>query len=397
MRVTIELKNWANMKAIKMVDLKRQYEHSKEDIDHAIAKVLEKTAFINGEEVQGFAENLAEYLQVRHVIPCASGTDALQIAMMALGFRPGDEVIVPVFTYVASVEILALLGLKPVLVDVKADNYNIDVDQIENLITPKTVAILPVHLYGQCAAMQPIMQLADKYGLHVIEDTAQALGASYTFADGTQKKAGTIGTIGTTSFFPSKNLGGYGDGGALFTNDDALAHKIRMVANHGQTTKYVHDLIGLNSRLDTLQAAILNVKLARLDAYNQRRNKAAHYYDKAFENETLLTLPQRHSRSTHVFHQYTLQVNGLSRDALKKFLADRGVSTMIYYPYPIHLQKAYQYLGKKRGDFPVAESLCDKVLSLPMHTELEEEQLKYITKAVLSCINEKNIEPAKLL
>lgn len=370
-------------KKIQMVDLKSQYEKIKTEVDAAIQNVLDNTAFINGPEVKAFQSELEKYLQVKHVIPCANGTDALQIAMMGLGLKPGDEVITADFTYVATAEVIALLGLKPVLVDVVPDTFDIDVKAIEKAITPKTKAIVPVHLFGQCADMDSIMALAKKHNLFVIEDTAQAIGANYKSADGSTKKAGTIGTIGCTSFFPSKNLGCYGDGGAIFTNDDALAAKIRMIANHGQSVQYIHDSIGVNSRLDSIQAAILRIKLRDLDNYAAARNKAASYYDKAFANHPKIKTPARAKFSDHVFHQYTLQLVGVDRAALREYLANKDIPAMIYYPIPLHLQKAYLDPRYKAGDFPVTERLCETVMSLPMHTELDEETLKYITDSVL--------------
>lgn len=370
-------------KKIQMVDLKSQYEKIKTEVDSAIQNVLNNTAFINGPEVKEFQKELETYLGVKHVIPCANGTDALQIAMMALNLKPGDEVITADFTYVATAEAIALLGLTPVLVDVISDTFEIDVKAIEKAITPKTKAIVPVHLFGQCANMEAIMELAKKHNLYVIEDTAQAIGAEYYFNDGSKKKAGTIGTIGCTSFFPSKNLGCYGDGGALFTNDDNLAAKIRKVANHGQSVQYVHDEIGVNSRLDSIQAAILRIKLRDLDNYAAARNKAASFYDKAFANHPKLKIPARAKFSNHVFHQYTLQLIGVDRNAFRDFLASKDIPAMIYYPIPLHLQKAYLNDRYKAGDFPVTEKLCDSVVSLPMHTELDEETLKYITDSVL--------------
>jgi UDP-2-acetamido-2-deoxy-ribo-hexuluronate aminotransferase len=370
-------------KKIQMVDLKSQYEKIKTEVDAAIQNVLDNTAFINGPEVKAFQSELEQYLGAKHVIPCANGTDALQIAMMALDLKPGDEVITADFTYVATAEVIALLGLKPVLVDVIPDTFEIDAEAIEKAITPKTKAIVPVHLFGQCANMESIMALAKKHNLYVIEDTAQAIGAEYKFADGTKQKAGTIGTVGCTSFFPSKNLGCYGDGGAIFTNDDALASKIRIIANHGQSAQYIHDSIGVNSRLDSIQAAILRIKLRDLDNYAAARNKAAAYYDKAFANHPKLKTPARAKFSDHVFHQYTLQLNGVDRTALRDFLASKDIPAMIYYPIPLHLQKAYLDPRYKAGDFPVTEKLCDSVMSLPMHTELDEETLRYITDSVL--------------
>jgi len=374
-------------KKIQMVDLKSQYEKIKPEVDAAIQNVLNNTAFINGPEVKEFQKELEAYLGVKHVIPCANGTDALQIAMMALDLKPGDEVITADFTYVATAEVIGLLGLKPVLVDVIPDTFDIDVNAIEKAITPKTKAIVPVHLFGQCADMDKIMALAKKHNLYVIEDTAQAIGAEYFAADGTKKKAGTIGTIGCTSFFPSKNLGCYGDGGAIFTNDDALASKIRMIANHGQSVQYVHDSIGVNSRLDSIQAAILRIKLRDLDNYAKARNKAADFYDKAFANHPKVKTPARAKYSNHVFHQYTLQLNGVDRNALREYLASKDIPAMIYYPIPLHMQKAYLDPRYKEGDFPVTEKLCACVVSLPMHTELDEETLTYITSNVLDFLN----------
>ena len=372
---------------IQMVDLKTQYEKIKTEINTAIQGVIENTAFINGPEVKQFQSELETYLKVKHVIPCANGTDALQIAMMALGLKPGDEVITADFTYVATAEVIALLGLTPVLVDVYPDTFDINVEAIEKAITPKTKAIVPVHLFGQCANMEAIMNLAKKHNLFVIEDTAQAIGADFTFSNGQKSKAGTIGTVGCTSFFPSKNLGCYGDGGAIYTNDDTLAAKIRMIANHGQSVQYVHDSIGVNSRLDSIQAAILRIKLKHLDEYADARNRAAAYYDKAFANHPKIKTPTRVKNSTHVFHQYTLQLNGVDRTALREFLGTNAIPAMIYYPIPLHLQKAYSDVRYKTGDFPVTEKLCDSVISLPMHTELSEETLHYITTKVLEFIN----------
>lgn len=373
-------------KKIQMVDLKSQYEKIKNEVDSAIQNVINTTTFINGPEVKAFQADLEKYLQVKHVIPCANGTDALQIAMMALDLKPGDEVITADFTYVATAEVIGLLGLKPVLVDVIPDTFDIDITAIEKAITTKTKAIVPVHLFGQCANMEALMALAKKHNLYVIEDTAQAIGADYFYKDGSSKKAGTIGTIGCTSFFPSKNLGCYGDGGALFTNDDALAAKIRMIANHGQSVQYVHDSIGVNSRLDSIQAAILRVKLRDLDNYAKARNTVANYYDKAFSNHPKIKTPARASFSNHVFHQYTLQLNGVDRVALKDYLASKEIPAMVYYPIPLHMQKAYIDPRYKAGDFPVTEQLCASVISLPMHTELEEETLKYITDSVLEFV-----------
>lgn len=367
-----------------MVDLKGQYEKIKPQIDLAIAEVLQQSNFINGHQVKTFAQNLADYVKVKHVIPCANGTDALQIALMALDIKPGSEIILPVFTYVATAEVIGLLGLKPVFVDVEADTFNIDLSQIEAKITPNTAAVVPVHLFGQCADMEMLLALGEKYNIAVIEDAAQAIGASYTFKNGAVKQAGTIGTIGTTSFFPSKNLGCYGDGGALFTNNHELAIKIQTIANHGQKKKYYHEIIGVNSRLDTLQAAILNQKLNYLDTYVANRKKAAAFYDTALASIKYLSLPFRNNFSDHVFHQYTLKVLNGKRDLLKEYLAQHGIPTMVYYPVPLHQQNAYKAYNNKNESFPVSEELCRQVISLPMHTELTIEQLEYITSVIIS-------------
>lgn len=368
------------MREIKMVDLQSQYLRIKEEIDDAIQQVLNSTAFIQGPQVSAFAQNLSRYVGGASVVTCANGTDSLQIAMMALGLRPGDEIIVPVHTYVATAEVIALLGLIPVFVDVDKDTFNIDVDQIESKITPKTKAIVPVHLYGQCADMESIMKIAAKNNLYVIEDAAQALGVEYTFSDGSKKKGGTIGTIGTTSFFPSKNLGCFGDGGAIFTNDKTLAEKIKMISNHGQKVKYHHDLIGINSRLDTIQAAILDVKLKYLNEYEQKRNEAATYYDNELKEISGVHIPFRIKNSTHVFHQYTLKAE--RRDELKENLESKGIPSMIYYPVPLHFQKAYQQKGFGEGCFPVTEQLSKEVISLPIHTEMNEQELSYICQSI---------------
>jgi len=365
-----------------MVDLKAQYNRIKSEVDVAIQEVIDTTTFINGPAVGAFQKDLEQYLHCDHVIPCANGTDALQIAMMALGYKPGDEVITASFTYVATAEVIALLGLKPVLVDVDPKTFNIDPEAVEKAITDKTVAIVPVHLFGQCAPMERLMEIAKKHNIDIIEDTAQAIGAEYTFSDGSVKKAGTISRVGATSFFPSKNLGCYGDGGAIFTQDEQLAAKIRMIANHGQRVRYYHDEIGVNSRLDSVQAAILRVKLRELDQYALRRNQLADAYDAAFGNSGKLITPVRFANSTHVFHQYTLLTNGVSRDVMKEFLESKGVPAMIYYPVPLHLQKAYVDPRYKQGDFPVTEDLCARVVSLPMHTEMQEEQLQHIIATV---------------
>jgi UDP-2-acetamido-2-deoxy-ribo-hexuluronate aminotransferase len=370
------------MRPIKMVDLLGQYQHVKPDIDRAIQDVLEATDFIQGASVKSFELELSKYLDDAHVISCGNGTDALQIAMMALDFQPGDEIILPVHTYVATAEVIALLKLVPVFAEVNEDTYTLNPEVIESLITKRTVAIVPVHLYGQCADLQPILEIGRKHKLHVIEDAAQSLGADYFFPDGTRQKGGTIGTIGTTSFFPSKNLGAFGDGGAMMTRDDKLAAKLRMIANHGQQKKYQHDIIGVNSRLDTLQAAILRVKLSHLDAYAASRGKVADYYDAHLGKVSFLKTPKRASNSTHVFHQYTIRTTGVDRDALKSYLQEKGVPTMIYYPIPLHLQAAYRRSGFGEGSFPITEQLSRTVLSLPIHTEMDEEQLSYICEAI---------------
>lgn len=366
-----------------MVDLLGQYEKIQAEIDKAVLDVIHSTAFINGPEVKAFKSDLENYLGVKHVIPCANGTDALQIAMMALGLKPGDEVITADFTYPATAEVIALLGLSPVLVDVHPDTFDISVAAIEKAITPKTKAIVPVHLFGQCADMESIMQLAKKHHLFVIEDVAQAIGSDYSFSDGRKQKAGTIGDVGCTSFFPSKNLGAYGDGGAMYTNNDELAAKLKMIANHGQSVQYQHDMIGVNSRLDSIQAAILRVKLRYLDEYAAARNAVADYYDKAFANHPKVQTPMRTKKSNHVFHQYTLKLNGVDRAALKEHLAAKGIPAMVYYPIPLHLQKAYVSPSHKDSDFPVTIHLCANVISLPIHTEMDEDTLEFITQSVL--------------
>lgn len=371
------------MQNIQMVDLKGQYNKIKEEVDKAIQNVIDNTAFINGPEVKLFIEDIKKYNNTKYAITCGNGTDALQIAMMALDFKPGDEIIVPAFTYVATVEVIALLGLRPVFVDVNPYTFNIEVDQIKDKITNKTVGIVPVHLFGQCADMETLMHLSRQYNLKVIEDTAQAIGADYRFSDGTKKKCGTIGTIGATSFFPSKNLGCYGDGGALFTDDEKIAEKIRMIANHGQKVKYYHDIIGVNSRLDTIQAGILRIKLKELDNYSFSRQKAAEFYNKKLKEVANIQIPYCSSHSTHVYHQYTIQVKNDKRDELQAYLRSNGIPSMIYYPVPVHLQKAYKSYGYKNGEFPVSEDLANRVISLPMHTELEDQQLTYITDKVI--------------
>ncbi|WP_439582725.1 DegT/DnrJ/EryC1/StrS family aminotransferase [Dyadobacter bucti] len=373
------------MMKIQMVDLKGQYAKIKPEVDQAIQNVIDTTAFINGPQVKTFSADLAEYLGVKHVITCANGTDALQIALMALGLEQGDEVIVPCFTYVATVEVIALLKLKPVVTEVDPDTFNITAELIEKAITPRTKAIVPVHLFGQSADMAAIMAVARKHKLYVIEDTAQALGAEYIGIDGSSKKAGTIGDIGCTSFFPSKNLGCYGDGGALYTNNDELATLIRKIANHGQAKKYHHEVIGVNSRLDTIQAAILSVKLRQLDQYCKARRDAADYYDQYLAGLSWLQIPKRHQNSTHVFHQYTLKlVDPVDRNALKDHLLSLEIPSMVYYPIPLHLQEAFKTPDYNEGDFPVSERLCSQVLSLPVHTEMETEQQDYIIAGIKS-------------
>jgi UDP-2-acetamido-2-deoxy-ribo-hexuluronate aminotransferase len=371
---------------IQMVDLKGQYEKIKEEVDAGIQQVINSTAFINGPAVKEFQADFEKYLNVKHVIPCANGTDALQIAMMALDLKPGDEVITASFTYVATAEVIGLLGLVPVLVDVDPDTFDIDLDALERNITPKTKAVVPVHLFGQCANMERLMSIAKKHNLYVIEDVAQAIGSDYTFSDGKTAKAGTIGTVGCTSFFPSKNLGCYGDGGAMYTNDDELAKKLRMISHHGQSVLYTHDVLGVNSRLDTIQAVVLKAKLKRLDEYAAARNAVADFYDTAFAGHPKLKVPARAKQSTHVFHQYTLQLVGLDRARLREQLAERGIPAMIYYPIPLYKQKAFASERFNEKDFPVTEKLCASVLSLPMHTEMDQETLEYITKTVLELI-----------
>jgi UDP-2-acetamido-2-deoxy-ribo-hexuluronate aminotransferase len=375
------------MRKIEMVDLRTQYERLKADIDCSIAAVLESAAFIKGPEVRLFEEELQRYLGVKNVISCANGTDALQVALMALDLNPGDEVITTGFTFIATVEVVELLGLKLVIADVDPDTFNISVREIEKAITPRTKVIVPVHLFGQCADMEPIMDLAKKHGIIVIEDTAQATGAEYRFSDGTVKKAGTMGRVGCTSFFPSKNLGCYGDGGALFTDDDTLAATIRSITNHGMKVRYYHDIVGVNSRLDTIQAAVLRIKLRHLDEFNETRSRAASYYDKALSSIPQVQIPARAESSTHIFHQYTIRVSAAIRNPLKEYLENEGIPAMIYYPVPLHLQRAYAHLGYKEGDFPATSMLCNEVLSLPMHTELSDDQLAYITGCIASYFN----------
>jgi dTDP-4-amino-4,6-dideoxygalactose transaminase len=371
------------MREIQMVDLKAQYEKIGSEIDHAIKEVLLSTAFIKGPDVKLFEEELQEYMGVKHVVSCANGTDALYLAMMVLGLKPGDEVITTNFTFIATVEVVALLGLKPVIVDPEPGTFNISAEAVRKAITPETKAIVPVHLFGQCAEMEGIMELAKKHDIFVIEDAAQATGADYLFKNGTTKKAGTIGHIGTTSFFPSKNLGCYGDGGALYTNDETLARKLRSIANHGMKVRYQYDNIGVNSRLDTIQAALLRVKLKHLSKFNKARIEVADFYDKAFARCRSISVPERTSYSSHIFHQYTIKLENNKRDELKKFLESKKIPSMVYYPAPLHVQKAYSYLGYNDNDFPVTTSLCKEVLSLPMHPDMEKDQLDYITTNVL--------------
>jgi dTDP-4-amino-4,6-dideoxygalactose transaminase len=375
------------MKKIQMVDLVSQYEKIKPAIDSAISEVIENAHFINGPEVTNFAEDLKDYLGVKNVIPCANGTDALQIAMMALDLKPGDEVITPSFTYIATTEVIALLGLKPVFVEVNKDTFCVDAEAIEKAITPKTKAIVPVHLYGQAADMNAIMTIAKKHNLFVIEDNAQAIGSDYHLTDGTVVKTGTIGDIGCTSFFPSKNLGCYGDGGALFTNNEELAKKIKMIANHGQSVKYYHDVVGCNSRLDTIQAAVLRIKLRQLDNYIDARREVAAYYDAFFGPMDGVKIPFRSHDSKHVFHQYTLTLEGHSRDGLNEFLAEKGIPSMIYYPVPAHRQKMFESFGSASLNLSVTDWLTERVISLPIHTEMQTEQLELITKTVADYLN----------
>lgn len=374
------------MRKIQMVDLQKQYQEIKVEVDNSIQEVINNCTFINGPTVKQFQANLEKYLNVKHVIPCGNGTDSLQVALMALDLQPGDEVITTTFTFIATAEVIALLKLTPVLVDVEPDTFNIYINAVERAITPKTKAIIPVHLFGQCVNMEALMKLAEKHNLFVVEDACQAIGASYYFSNGETKKAGTIGTIGCTSFFPSKNLGCYGDGGAAFTNDDELAKKLRGIVNHGMFIRYYHDIIGVNSRLDSIQAAVLDVKLKHLDAYAERRNKAAAFYNKAFANHKNITTPVVNNQTTHVFHQYTLVLHNVERAKVIAYMQEKEIPVMIYYPVPLHLQKAYQDPRYKKGDFPVSEHLSANVVSLPMHTELDQEQLDYITSNLLKAI-----------
>lgn len=370
-----------------MVDLVKQYQAIKEEVSTSIHSILENAQFINGPAVKEFQTDFEKYLNVKHVIPCANGTDALQIALMALGLKPGDEIITPSFTYVATTEVIALLGLKPVFVEVQADDFCIDVTKIEAAITQKTKAIVPVHLYGQASNMDAIMEIAKKHQLFVVEDNAQATGCDYHHPDGRVSKTGTIGDIGCTSFFPSKNLGCYGDGGALMTNNDALASKIRMIANHGQSKRYYHDVVGCNSRLDTIQAAVLKIKLKKLDEYNQKRRNAASYYDNYFASIDGINTPVRNTYSKHIFHQYTLQLDGIDRDGLHQYLAEQNIPSMIYYPIPTHRQKMFEAFGSETTNLPITDWLTDRVISLPIHTEMEEAQQKFICDAIVAFVN----------
>ncbi len=378
---------FSTMKKLQMVDLKSQYEHIKEEINAGIQEVLDTTTYINGPKVHEFQKSLEQYLGVKHVIPCANGTDALQIAMMGLGLKPGDEVITADFTFAATVEVVALLGLTPVLVDVEEDTMNISIDAIKKAITAKTKAIVPVHLFGRAANMDAIMDLAKEHNLFVIEDNAQAIGANYTSANGTKTKVGTIGHVGATSFFPSKNLGCYGDGGAIFTNDDALAHTLRGIVNHGMYERYHHDVVGVNSRLDSIQAVVLNAKLPKLDAYGQARRKAAKAYNDAFSvNEYIITPEFDFEGDDHVFHQYVMRITNGKRDALLAHLQEKGIPCAIYYPIPLHVQKAYADVRYNDADFTITNKLCAEVIALPMHTELEKDQIDFITTTILNFV-----------
>ncbi len=375
------------MRPIQMVDTKSQYYKIKPEVDKAVIDVIESTAFINGKAVHDFAANLSSYLGVKHTIPCANGTDALQIAMMGLGLEPGDEVITPSFTYIATTEVIALLKLTPVFVEINPQTFCVDPAAIEKAITPKTKAIVPVHLYGQAAPMEEIMAIAKKHNLFVIEDNAQAIGCDYIFSDGSKKKTGSIGHISTTSFYPSKNLGGFGDGGAISTNDDELAGKLKMIANHGQSKQYYHDVVGCNSRLDTIQAAVLNIKLKHLDEYVAARRAVADYYDKAFADSSKVKTPFRSADSYHAFHQYTIILEGVDRNGLKQFLADNNIPAMIYYPVAGHQQKMFEQYNTASQLMPVTDWLTERVISLPVHTEMDEEQLGYITSKILEYLN----------
>lgn len=374
------------MKKIQMVDLVSQYQAIKPEVDEAITNILETAQFINGPVVAEFQSDLESYLGVKHVIPCANGTDALQIALMALGLKPGDEVITPSFTFIATTEVVALLGLKPVFVDVDEDTFCIDSSKIEAAITSKTKAIVPVHLYGQAANMEEIMEVANRRGIHVIEDNAQAIGSDYHMPTG-DVKTGGIGHIGCTSFFPSKNLGCYGDGGAIFTNDDALAAQMRKIVNHGQSKRYYHDTVGCNSRLDSIQAAVLKIKLAKLDEYIDARRKVATHYDNFLSQFDGVIAPVRDSKSRHVFHQYTMRLIGIDRDALNAYLAERDIPSMIYYPVPAHKQEMFAEFGCEDADLPVTDMLTTQVLSLPIHTEMEKDQLDFICSNIADFIN----------
>lgn len=378
------------MRKIQMVDLVSQYEKIKSEVNTAILSVIETAQFINGPEVKSFQEELESYLGVKHVIPCANGTDALQIALMALGVKPGDEVITPSFTFIATTEVIALLGLKPVFVDVDKDTFCLDVEQVRSAITERTKVIVPVHLYGQAANMEEIMKIASEHNLHVIEDNAQAIGSNYSFSDGSIKKTGTIGHIGCTSFFPSKNLGGYGDGGAIFTNDDELASEMRMIVNHGQSKRYYHDRVGVNSRLDSIQAAVLRIKLRHLDEYIDARRKVADYYDSFFKDINGISTPVKADFTDHVFHQYTMILEGIDRDNLNAFLAEKDIPSMIYYPVPGHRQKMFESFGSASTELPVTDWLTERVLSLPIHTEMDEEQLSFICESISQFVNQKS-------
>lgn len=375
------------MRSIQMVDLQQQYQKIKEEVDAAVLNVLESSAFINGPQVQRFASDLAVYNGVNHVVPCANGTDALQIALMALGLQPGDEVITPSFTFIATTEVIALLRLKPVFVDVDPKTFCLDPEALQKAITSKTKAIVPVHLYGQAANMEAIQKVAEAHSLFVIEDNAQAIGCDYHFADGSSKKTGAMGTVSGTSFFPSKTLGCYGDGGAIMTNDDALAHELRLVTNHGQSRPYHYETVGCNSRLDTIQAAVLEIKLKYLDKYIAARRAVADYYDAALAGQEGITIPYRASYCSHVFHQYTLLLEGVNRDGLNEYLAQKGIPSKVYYPVPTHRQKMFAALGVKPINLPVTDWLTERVISLPIHTEMDEEQLLFITTSILEYIN----------
>ncbi|WP_242082682.1 DegT/DnrJ/EryC1/StrS family aminotransferase [Aestuariivivens sediminis] len=383
------------MRKIQMVDLKGQYSRIRETVNPAIQEIIDNTAFINGPKVHDFQQHLERYLGVKHVIPCANGTDALQIAMMGLGLGPGDEVITADFTFAATVEVIALLQLTPVLVDVNEDDFNINIEAIKKAITPKTKAIVPVHLFGQCANMEAVMALAQEHDLYVIEDNAQAIGANYTYKNGKKVKAGTIGHVGATSFFPSKNLGCYGDGGAIFTNDDDLAHTIRGIVNHGMYERYHHDVVGVNSRLDSIQAAVLDAKLPHLNSYNKARQAAAIKYNEAFKEINQIITPKVSNGcetlcetcDCHVFHQYTLRLKGVDRDALARHLNENNIPCGVYYPIPLHKQKAYADERYNEADFSVTNQLTKEVISLPMHTELDDEQIEHITSTIITFIN----------